>query len=413
MKNKLYISHFFNTWDERMYEFASCLLIITKFSDTMLPYSIFGLTIATSGILFNGYIGKLIDQCSRLNLVISTILVQKIMILMCCVMLFVMNSYIDLFILTIMSCIAKLASVANTIAVEKDWVLCIYGKDKEQLSKVNSVIRRIDLISKMLAPIFISFIIDSNYGLIFIIIFNITGLIIEIIYTRQIFNVTIFEDRNQNIPDIKLRSWYVTWKIYITDNSFYASIPCAFLYLTVLSFAGSMVSYLKWVGYSDTTIAVIRSLTIVMGIIATHIQPWYTSKVGTTRSALHFIWFEVIMMIFVIISFYTPISTYSMLMLVIGFSLSRIGLWGFDLSQTQIMQENVDSSKIGTIYGCQYTLCSVFELLQYVLTIIWSSPKDFYIPASISCTMVLLSAIVFTKYYYNIKKLDTKYSIIS
>lgn len=401
IKNKLYISHFFNTWDERMYEFASCLLIITKFNDTLLPYSIFGLTIATSGILFNGYIGKLVDQCSRLHFVLSTIIIQKIMILMCCFMLFIMKSYIDLAILTLMSCIAKLASVANTIAIEKDWVTCMYGDDKEQLSKVNAVIRRIDLISKMLAPIFISFIIDSNYGLISIIIFNITGLMIEMVYTRQIFHFTLFEERHPMIPDIKLRSWYVTWKIYITDNSFYASIPCAFLYLTVISFSGSMMSYLKWAGYSDIMIAVIRSLTIVMGIMATHIQPWYLSKVGTPRSALHFIWFEVTMMLFVLISFYTPLSHYSMFMLVIGFSLSRIGLWGFDLSQTQIMQEKVDPSKIGTIYGCQYTLCSVFELLQYVLTIIWSSPQDFYIPASISCMMVLLSALVFTKYYYH------------
>lgn len=403
MKNKLYISHFFNTWDERMYEFASCLLIITKFNDTLLPYSIYGLTLATSGILLNGYIGKLVDQCNRLNLVISTIIIQKIMILMCCFMLFIMKSYIELSIITIMSCVANLASVANTISVEKDWVICIYGKDKEQLSKVNAVIRRIDLISKMLAPIFISFVIDANYGLIFIVIFNIIGLIVEIIYTKQIFHFAMFEDKKQIIPDIKIRSWYVTWKIYITDNSFYASISCAFLYLTVLSFSGSMVSYIKWIGYSDIIIAIIRSFTIIMGIIATHIQPWYMSKVGTTRSALHFIWFEVIMMIFVIISFYTPLSNYSMLMLVIGFSLSRIGLWGFDLSQTQIMQENVDSSKIGTIYGCQYTLCSVCELLQYVLTIIWSSPKDFYIPASISFIMVILSAISFTKYYYNIR----------
>jgi iron-regulated transporter 1 len=126
-------------------------------------------------------------------------------------------------------------------------------------------------------------------------------------------------------------------------------------------------------------------------------------KVGVVRSALHFIWFEAIMLILVIIPFYIDYSKYNIIFMIIGMSLSRIGLWGFDLSQTQIMQENVEPSKIGTIYGCQYTLCSVFDLLQYVLTIIWNDPFDFYIPVSISFGMVVISAIIFTIYSRNIR----------
>lgn len=40
----------------------------------------------------------------------------------------------------------------------------------------------------------------------------------------------------------------------------------------------------------------------------------------------------------------------------------------------------------------------LLDMLAYATTIIWSSPDSFYIPATISFTMVALAAIVFTLY---------------
>ena len=49
--------------------------------------------------------------------------------------------------------LSEVANMAQTIAVEKDWVLVICGSDSQKLSTTNAMLRRIDLSCNILAPI--------------------------------------------------------------------------------------------------------------------------------------------------------------------------------------------------------------------------------------------------------------------
>lgn len=406
LKN-LYISHAFNTWDERMFEFSSYILLLDIFRDNLFFPSIYGLCITLVTIIFNKYVGRLVDNSNRLKFIRITVIVQKFSILVCYLNLFFyFNTYISLPLIIFSSSLSKLATLGNTMAIEKDWIPIICANDESwDLSMVNSTIRRIDLISKMLAPIFISLFDDKVINILVVLGFSLVGLLMETIYNGKIYynydvlkrpkNASTTAETNFSTGSTKTVN---VWSKCIKHESFLPGLSLATLYLTVLSFSGPMIGFLRWVGYSDLHISTIRAVCVVSGISATYIQPLYSKKVGVVRAGLHFIWLQTISLGLVVYTFYIPFSNGSISCMLAGVIISRIGLWGFDLSDTQILQELVKSNEVGMIYAFQNTLINIFDLLQYTLTMIWADPKDFIIPANISWLMVFISAVIFTVY---------------
>ena len=59
-------------------------------------------------------------------------------------------------IILIFGCIHKLATIAISVAIERDWVTTIAGDSSGHLTTLNTYMRRIDLLCKLLAPLFVS-----------------------------------------------------------------------------------------------------------------------------------------------------------------------------------------------------------------------------------------------------------------
>ena len=77
-------------------------------------------------------------------------------------------------------------------------------------------------------------------------------------------------------------------------------------------------------------------------------------------------------------------------------ALSRFGLWGFDLSVSQIMQEQVPADVIGTVNGVQGSLQEMFQITMYIGTLVITDPADFYILVAAAIGNVALAALLFT-----------------
>lgn len=56
-------------------------------------------------------------------------------------------------------------------------------------------------------------------------------------------------------------------------------------------------------------------------------------------------------------------GTVPTVLLFVGMALSRVGLWSFDLAETQIIQEGSPNEEAGLISGFQYSLCNIFGKL--------------------------------------------------
>lgn len=83
---------------------------------------------------------------------------------------------------------------------------------------------------------------------------------------------------------------------------------------------------------------------------------------GLIRCGLWSIWSQVFCLLPVVLAFYINdgAGITSTVLLFLGMALSRVGLWSFDLAETQIIQEGAPNDRAGLISGFQYSLCNVF-----------------------------------------------------
>jgi hypothetical protein len=97
VRNKLFVSHFLSTWNNRLFEFGAVLFISTIFPGTLFPASIYALTRSASVVVFSAAIGHLIDRSERIFLIRLSIsksssLVNTIFFLplnpLCCICLY-------------------------------------------------------------------------------------------------------------------------------------------------------------------------------------------------------------------------------------------------------------------------------------------------------------------------------------
>ena len=63
--------------------------------------------------------------------------------------------------IVICGCIQNLSGVALSVAIERDWVTVIAQTSSEHLTRINTYMRRIDLLCKLLAPLFVSLLITA------------------------------------------------------------------------------------------------------------------------------------------------------------------------------------------------------------------------------------------------------------
>ena len=75
---------------------------------------------------------------------------------------------------------------------------------------------------------------------------------------------------------------------------------------------------------------------------------------------------------------------------------SFLGLWIFDLSVNQLVQENVPEYVRGSINGAWRSLYAFFDMSSFIAVLIFSDPSDFFILAMISFIMIGLATTTYT-----------------
>ncbi|URD93947.1 solute carrier family 40 member [Musa troglodytarum] len=170
---RLYTGHFLARWGARMWEFSVGLYMINIWPDSLLFTALYGVIESASTVIFGSIVGTLVDKLTYLQVLRLWLLTQNLSFVVagCSVtVLLVYNglmstAYVNFMLLVVVvnisGAVGKLSTLAGTILIEREWVVVIStGQQPEVLTKMNSVIRRIDLICKLLAPVFSGFIIS-------------------------------------------------------------------------------------------------------------------------------------------------------------------------------------------------------------------------------------------------------------
>ena len=114
----------------------------------------------------------------------------------------------------------------------------------------------------------------------------------------------------------------------------------ALLYLTVLSFSGQMVAYLLSTGFTSSQIGIMRTISVALEMSATWLAPLAINSVGPVRAGLWSISWQTVAIIGAVSFFWVAQNPFIAAgCLVAGVAISRIGLWGFDLSVQMLVQE--------------------------------------------------------------------------
>lgn len=219
--------------------------------------------------------------------------------------------------------------------------------------------RRIDLFCKLIAPVFISLVdsFSTRVAIWTVLGLNTVSVLVEYVAIAQVYQsvpalrkATISSQnsadneanhRSCQIIGSYLRGNIASWKDYVASPVFLASFALSLLYMTVLSFGATMVTYLIHSGFNPLEVSCMRIGSVVAEVSGTWIAPVIMNRIGPIRSGLWFLNWQFCCVAGAAFAFVLWDSNSKLVAtsLILGVALSRVGLWGFDLSVQFLVQE--------------------------------------------------------------------------
>lgn len=84
-------------------------------------------------------------------------------------------------------------------------------------------------------------------------------------------------------------------------------------------------------------------------------------------------------------------------------SISRLGLWIYDLTTQQLTQTMTTPSQRSSFTGVEYSFVSLFELGQHIMTIILHRPEQFKFIALVSWCAVAVSTLAYAGWVWKMR----------
>ena len=209
--------------------------------------------------------------------------------------------------------ISNLASMATKISIERDWVIVIAKhvylsgegdekqeeedpKYKEKLARINATVRRIDLITAVIAPLVAGSIMSlfkfspsfngTVLSAVFFTIWNIISYILEYSLLYSVYNdvpslkkKSVKKEKKPNVFCKPLFNLVDGWSTYMNQGSVVLpSIALAVLYLTVLSFDSITIGYAKSQKLTELSISILQGIGSISGILGTIAFEYFHNK---------------------------------------------------------------------------------------------------------------------------------------
>merc|ERR1712159_287678 len=120
-----------------------------------------------------------------------------------------------------------------------------------------------------------------------------------------------------------------------------------------------------------------RGVGAAFGIVATIVTPIMVERLGVNKAGFCSIWLQLTLLLPCLLSVFVDNVPLELTMLITGVVISRLGLWGFDLAVTQLLQTCVLESELGAVNGIQGALQSFFGFGEFMLGMFFPDPADF------------------------------------
>ena len=289
--------------------------------------------------MFASALGRWVDYTpSRLRALLTTIIINRISILASCITWFVILSFsysapkkVFFAVALILGMVEKLSRGTNIISMERDWLPTLANTSVDarhrvsyDLTHLNTIIRRIDMLCKLIAPLavstFVSKVESERLAAVVVAIIGTLSLGPECWGAKKVWAQNIrLRARKGSVDEIATRGdrgWptqlsYIkppstrlasnicgklvfqvmdSIRAYVADLGYYfgssvwiPSLCAAIPHASVLTFSGTMLTYLLNAGYSLNTITGARASGAVFEMASTFIFPWAVGILSTSK----------------------------------------------------------------------------------------------------------------------------------
>ncbi|XP_051814512.1 solute carrier family 40 member 1 isoform X2 [Acanthochromis polyacanthus] len=244
-----------------------------------------------------------------------------------------------------------------------------------------------------------------------------------------------------------LRTFKSGWAAYYNQNIFFAGMSLAFLYMTVLGFDCITTGYAYTQGLNGSVLSLLMGASAVSGICGTVAFTWVRKKCGLIRTGFISGVAQLSCLMLCVVSVFAPGSPFdlsvspfqdiyshligentlpehtaltifnattdapaeelpplqsymSVSLLFAGVIAARVGLWSFDLTVTQLIQENVIESERGVINGVQNSMNYLLDLLHFIMVILAPNQEAFGLLVIISVSFVAMGHIMYFRFAF-------------
>ena len=322
----------------------------------------------------------------------------------------VQNSEVGLFIfgvtLSLGSLIAALGSNLMDVAIGQDWLPDLVTS--EELSKMNSHLSQVDLVTEVGAPIAAGFILMVGHplfphlGFFLVALWNLLSFLPEISLLRSVAKSSEIFATKRVIPKEPqvgvFASLQLGWKSFRSHTAAGGMFAATLLWLSVLSPHGVLLTtFLKsdW-NVSEHVLGIFRGGGALFGILGTLCFPIVRRKIGLLAATLGFLSFQFGSVALAFVFFWT--RSYSGIAFLSCILFSRIGLYGFGIGETEIRQRFVSSSDRGLISGVVTSLTSFATLLLFALGAAFGNSSGFQVLVFVSLAAVGAACFLFWKW---------------
>ena len=294
-------------------------------------------------LFFGSALGRWVDRApSRLRVLLLTIIINRIGILVSCIIWFAILSFghpgpkrVFFAVALILGMVEKLSRGANILSMERDWVPTLANMSADgnhpvpyDLTHLNTTMRRIDMLCKLIAPLAVSTFVSATESekIAMMALAAISSLSLgpECWGVLQVWNqnsrlralkaridhTAITHDQPQPMMPLHYKKMLSSARLaldlirkatlhlvdsiraYVADLGYYFStavwIPslCAAVpHASVLTFSGTMLTYLLNAGFSLNIITAARASGAVFEIGSTFLFPWAVRTLSSPKHA--------------------------------------------------------------------------------------------------------------------------------
>ncbi|CAN9498006.1 unnamed protein product [Ophioblennius macclurei] len=248
-----------------------------------------------------------------------------------------------------------------------------------------------------------------------------------------------------------LRTLKAGWVAYYKQNIFFAGMSLAFLYMTVLGFDCITTGYAYTQGLNGSVLSLLMGASAVSGICGTVAFTWIRKKCGLIRTGFISGVAQLSCLMLCVASVFVDGSPFnlsvspfedlshlgekqlpeadhnnlagivtsgnfttaspteelpglksylSVSLLFAGVIAARLGLWSFDLTVTQLIQENVIESERGVISGVQNSMNYLLDLLHFIMVILAPNQEAFGLLVIISVSFVAMGHLMYFRFAF-------------